>query len=74
VARHGLEHPDLRIIRRVRQFMMPYSEWPVDLLGPDELNNVKRRMLRYKYKKGNTERHYTRRGIMGEHGLTGFYY
>ena len=62
-VRHGLEHPDLRIIKRVRHFLEPYSDWPVNSLGPDELNDVKDNLLKHKYKKGNTEKHYTRRGI-----------
>ena len=62
-VRHGLEHPDLRLIKRVRQFLEPYSDWNVDFLGPDELNGVKKSLLKFKYKKGKVEKHYTRRGI-----------
>ena len=62
-VRHGLEHPDLRIIKRVQCFLEPYSDWPVDSLGPDELNEVKTKLLKHKYTKGKTEKHYTKRGI-----------
>jgi len=62
-VRHGLEHPDLRLIKRVRHFLKPYSEWSVDSLGPDELNEVKNQLLKHKYTKGKKEKHYTRRGI-----------
>ncbi len=61
--RYGLEHPDLRLIKRVRQFLEPYADWNVDYLGPDELNEVKKSLLKSKYKKGNVQKHYTRRGI-----------
>ena len=62
-VRNGLEHPDLRLIKRVRQFLQPYAEWSVDSLGPDELNEVKTALLKHKYKKEKQEKHYTRRGI-----------
>ena len=62
-VRNGLEHPDLRLIRRAYYFIQPYSEWPVDSLGPDELNEIKKKMLKHKYKNGKQEKTYTRRGI-----------
>jgi hypothetical protein len=62
-VRNGLEHPDLRLIKRVKHFLQPYSQWPVDSFGPDELNDVKKTLLKHKYIKGKKEKHYTRRGI-----------
>ena len=62
-VRNGLEHPDLRLIRRAHNFIQPYSEWPVDALGPDELNDIKNKLLKHKYKKCKQTKSYTRRGI-----------
>jgi len=62
-VRNGKEHPDLRLIKRANRFVQPYSEWPVDSFGPDELNAIKKKMLNYKYKAGKQEKHYVRRGI-----------
>ena len=62
-VRNGLEHPDLRLIRRACHFIQPYSDWSVDSLSPDELNDIKKNMLKYKYKKGKQRKSYTRRGI-----------
>ena len=62
-VRNGLEHPDLRLIRRAHNFIQPYSEWPVDSFGPDELNDIKKKLLKHKYIKGTKQKHYVRRGI-----------
>lgn len=57
------EHPDLRIIERVRHFMQPYSHWPVDSFGIDELNDIRDKLLIHKYETGKKKKHYVRRGI-----------
>ncbi len=62
-VRNGLEHPDLRLIRRAYTFVQPYSEWPVDSFGPDELNTIKKKMLKHKYTIGKQQKHYVRRSI-----------
>ncbi len=62
-VRNGLEHPDLRLIRRAYKFVQPYSEWPVDSFGPDELNTIKKKMLKHKYTIGKQQKHYVRRSI-----------
>jgi len=61
--RYGLEHPDLRFVRRVRLFLEPYAQWDVNTFGPDELNEVKGELLKYKYTTGKKKKHYTRGGI-----------
>ena len=60
-VRNGLEHPNLRFIGRVRCFLKPYYDWPVDSFGPDELAQVKIALKDYRY--GKNKKQYTRRGI-----------
>ena len=60
-VRNGLEHPNLRFISRVRLFLEPHYDWPVDSFGPDELAQVKITIRDYRY--GNKQKQYTRRGI-----------
>lgn len=60
-VRNGLEHPNLRFIRRVRRFLEPYYDWSVDSFGPDELAQVKMTIMDYRY--GKNKKPYTRRGI-----------
>lgn len=62
-VRHGLEHPNLRFIDRVRRFLEPYYDWSVDSFGPDELAVVKKKLKEFRYTKGKVKKQYTRRGI-----------
>lgn len=62
-VRHGLEHPNLRFINRVRRFLDPYYDWSVDSFGPDELAVVKKKLKEYRYMKHKVKKQYTRRGI-----------
>ncbi len=62
-VRKGLEHPNLRFISRVRRFLEPYNDWPVDSFGPDELADVKKKLKEYRYSRGKVKKQYTRRGV-----------
>ena len=62
-TRDGLENPDLSKIRRSIKFLKPYSDWPIDDFGPDELIAVQKTLLDSEYKTGKTMKRYTRRGI-----------
>jgi hypothetical protein len=61
--RNNLEHPDLKFIRRVRQFLKRYHNWPINAFGPDELKDVQQALINYEYVHGNKRKRYTRRGI-----------
>jgi integrase len=61
--RHNLEHPDLRFVRRVRQFLEPYRDWSITAFGPDDLGDVQQALLKHEYIHGNKKKRYTRRGI-----------
>lgn len=60
---HNLEHPDFRFIKRVRQFLKAYKDWPIDTLGPDELESIRSALINHKYVHGKVQKRYTRRGI-----------
>jgi integrase len=62
-VKHGLEHPDLRFLRRARDFLKPYNDWPLDSFGPDELIAVQKTLLTHEYTRGKKKKRYTRRGI-----------
>ncbi|MHC5173184.1 MAG: tyrosine-type recombinase/integrase [Planctomycetota bacterium] len=62
-VRNGLEHPNLRFIKRVRRFLEVYYDWAVDSFGPDELAVIKMKLREYRYCKGKVKKQYTRRGI-----------
>ncbi len=61
--REGMEHPNLRFIRRVQEFLKPYQDWPAGDLGPDELRDVRDALVAHKYVHGNKTKRYTRRGV-----------
>lgn len=56
-------HSDLAFIKRVRQFLKPYKDWPVSEFGPDELHDIQLALVKYSYKHGESLKRYTRRGI-----------
>ena len=62
-TRDGLESPELPKIRRAIEFLKPYSNWPIDDFGPDELRAVQKALLESEYKAGEKTKRYTRRGI-----------
>ena len=62
-TREGNESPDLAKVRRAKKFLAPYELWPIADFGPDELRKVQKALVASKYKTGDTEKHYTRRGI-----------
>jgi len=49
--------------KRVKRFLQEYHDWPIGDFGPDELRNVRQAMQDYRYRRGKTEKSYTRRGI-----------
>ncbi|MGB2986077.1 MAG: hypothetical protein WBE26_09360, partial [Phycisphaerae bacterium] len=61
--REGKEHPDLRFIRRVEEFLKPYQAWPAGDFGPDELQDVRNALVAHRYTHGNKTKRYTRRGV-----------
>ena len=61
--RSNKEHPDLRFIKRVKQFLETYHSWPISNFGPDELYDVQKTMVEYKYLSGKKKKRYTRRGV-----------
>jgi integrase len=62
-TRDGLDSPDLPKICRAIKFLEPYSYWPIDDLGPDELRAVQKALLESEYKANKTKKRYTRRGV-----------
>jgi integrase len=62
-VRSSAEHPDLGFLKRVERFLQPYSAWPVDQFGPDELHAVQSALIQYEYVHGKKKKRYTRRGI-----------
>ncbi len=56
-------HSDLAFIKRARQFLKPYKDWPVSEFGPDELHDIQVALVGYSYKHGESLKRYTRRGI-----------
>ena len=61
--RSSKEHPDLRFIKRAKQFLGPYHSWPISNFGPDELYDVQNALVEYKYVSGKKKKRYTRRGV-----------
>ena len=57
------KHPDYTFIDRVEKFLKPYMDWPAKDFGPDELLDVQKAMIEYRYYIGDKEKRYTRRGI-----------
>jgi len=45
----GKEHRNFQYITRVQQLLQPYHTWPVSDFGPDELLDVQKALLKYKY-------------------------
>ena len=62
-TREGNENPDLAKVRRAKESLRAYESWPTGDFGPDELRKVQAMLVRSKYKAGNTDKHYTRRGV-----------
>jgi len=57
------EHPDFVFIDRVKQFLLPYKDWPIGDFGPDELFAVQQALQDCQYTQGKKPKRYTRRGI-----------
>lgn len=62
-VRSNKEHPDLRFIKRAKQFLEPYHSWPISDFGPDELHDVRDALVKYEYIRGKRKKRYTRRGV-----------
>jgi len=60
---HGRDHPDIIFFNRIHRFLEPYYEWSVNSLGPDEIMEVRKALIDYKYIQGKTTKKYVRRGI-----------
>ncbi len=54
---------DIYRINRIKRFLEPYHDWPVNDFGPDELKKVQKALSQYKYKTGDKEKKYTRGAI-----------
>lgn len=57
------QHPDVAFITRVKDFLKPYRDWPVQTFGPDELYEVQQALVSHCYQRGKKTKRYTRRGI-----------
>ena len=57
------DHPDLQFTKRVKRFLEPYASWPVSNFGPDELLDVQKTLVNYKYIRGSKTKRYTRGGV-----------
>lgn len=62
-TRHGMAHPDLTFVKRVRKFLSPYEDWSIDSFGPDELYDVRKALINHEYTQGKAKKKYVRRGI-----------
>jgi len=62
-TRHGMAHPDLTFVKRVRKFLSPYEDWSIDSFGPDELYDVRKALVNHEYTQGKAKKKYVRRGI-----------
>jgi integrase len=62
-TRDGLDNADVLKIHRTIKFLEPYSDWPIDDFGPDELRAIQKTLIESEYKAGKTKKRYTRRGV-----------